>query len=251
MTRTRIALIIGAVTLVAAGAGVGTGLAMPGPTAPTTAPNATGSGYSGYTVMMGGTGAPQWMMGGALPGWTMTGGTGDPGKTMGNWLANAPGARISAADAARLGEQTPAGATIDRTRRRIVFTTTAVHLTALAGPPGGPDETFRIAGLVNPTLVVPVGAQVSIQVVNADPDTAHGLVITAPNAASAWMPMMTAPIAFPGAAVWALGDPTPAGLHTATLTFTASTAGNYDYLCAVPGHAQKGMAGSFLVQGTR
>jgi hypothetical protein len=59
---------------------------------------------------------------------------------------------------------------------------------------GGPDETFRTAGLTNPRIVVPAGAQVAIQVIDADPDTTHGLVITASNAAaSAWMPMMTAP----------------------------------------------------------
>jgi rusticyanin len=177
----------------------------------------------------------------------MMGATGDPGKAMGSWLVNAPGARTSEADAIRLGNQTPTGATVDRTQRRVVFTTTDVHLTALASPAGGPDETFRIAGLVNPTLVVPVGATVSIQVINTDPDTAHGLVIADPGAASSWMPMMTAAPAFPGGAVWALGDPTSAGMHTATLTFTATSSGTYAYLCAVPGHAQKGMVGSFLV----
>jgi len=52
-------------------------------------------------------------------------------------------------------------------------------LTAVASPVGGPDETFRIAGLTDPRVVVPTGARVTVQVVNADPDTAHGLVITA------------------------------------------------------------------------
>lgn len=109
---------------------------------------------------------------------------------------------------------------------------------------------FRIAGLVNPALVVPVGAQVTMRVINADPDMAHGVVITSPAAAASWMPMMLATPIFAGAAIWALGDPTPAGMHTATLTFTAATAGSYSYLCAVPGHAQHGMVGTFLVQGT-
>ena len=40
---------------------------------------------------------------------------------------------------------------------------------------------------------------------------------------------------------------TSAGMHAGTLTFTASTAGTYHYLCPVPGHAQKGMVGTFQV----
>jgi hypothetical protein len=88
---------------------------------------------------------------------------------------------------------------------------------------------------------------VSIQLVNADPDTAHGLVIAASGAGSSWMPMMTARPAFPGAAIWFLGNPTPAGLHTGTLSFAARTSGSYQYLCPVPGHAQKGMVGTLVV----
>lgn len=63
------------------------------------------------------------------------------------------------------------------------------------------------------------------------------------------MPMMSARPAFQGGAVWFLGYPTSAGVHTGTLTFTAYTAGTYTYLCPVPGHAQKGMAGTFVVTG--
>lgn len=121
------------------------------------------------------------------------------------------------------------------------------RLTVLASPAGGPDETFRIAGLTDPAITVPVGAQVSIDVINADPDTAHGMVITAAGNTSAPMPMMTARPAFPGSAVWFLGHPTAAGMHAAALTFTATTPGSYRYLCPVPGHAQKGMTGTFTV----
>jgi len=117
-----------------------------------------------------------------------------------------------------------------------------------ASPSGGPDETFRAAGLVNPTIVVPVGARVALTIVNADPDTAHGLVVASAGVASSYMPMMNARPAFSGAAVRFLGNPTSAGMHEATMTFTASTAGTYTYLCPVPGHAREGMAGSFEVQ---
>jgi Sulfocyanin (SoxE) domain len=160
-----------------------------------------------------------------------------------------PGPRVSAAQAAALGSQVPAGARVDRAAGTITFTTTTVRLTMLASPPGGPDETFRAVGLTNPHVIVPAGAQGAIQVINADPDTAHGLIITASQAVSSPMPMMTARPAFTGSALWFLGNPTTAGMHAGTLTFTATTPGTYRYLCPVPGHAQEGMTGIFTAGG--
>lgn len=203
-------------------------------------------GGTGYLWMMGGLDAPAWMRGSALPAYMM-GSSRDPGKIMGALYASAPGSRVSASEAARTGSQVPAGATVSRVQRRITFTGTSVRLTVLASPAGGPDETFRIAGMVNPAIVVKAHAHVSMRVVNADPDTAHGLVITASGARSSRMPMTTARPAFPGAAVWFLGNPTSVGMHAATLRFTVSTPGTYRYLCPVPGHAQEGMTGTFTV----
>jgi rusticyanin len=196
--------------------------------------------------MVGGPATLAWVRGGALPGFMM-GTSSDPGRVMGSLFANAPGARVSAAQAALAGSQVPAGATVDRAANTITFTGTSVRLTVLASPAGGPDERFRIAGLTDPAIAVTAGARVSIQVINADPDTAHGLVITAGSNTTSWMPMMTARPAFPGSAVWFLGNPTTAGMHAATLDFTAATPGAYRYLCPVPGHAQKGMTGTFTV----
>ena len=248
MNRRTITIVAGAIVLAAAGTGAGAA-ALAGSSAPAATATAA-PGNPGYGPMMGGATAPGWMMGGSLPGSMMGGGAGrDPGRVMGSWLANAPGPRVSPADAARLGSQVPAGATVDRAQRRITFTAASVRLAALGSPAGGPDETFRIAGVVNPTIVVPAGAHVSIQIVNTDPDTAHGLVITGQGAASSWMPMMTSAPAFTGAALWVLGNPTTAGMHTASISFTASTPGTYQYLCPIPGHAARGMAGTFIVSG--
>jgi rusticyanin len=203
---------------------------------------------AGYQWMTGGTSAPGWMRGGTLPGPMMGTSAGtDPGTVMGRLWADAPGPRVSAAQAAALGGQVPAGARIDRAADTITFTATTVRLTVLASPSGGPGETFRIAGLTNPAIVVPAGSQVSIEVINADPDTAHGLVITA-SQDTTWMPMMTARPAFTGSALWFLGNPTSAGMHAGTLTFTAAAPGTYQYLCPVPGHARDGMAGAFAVR---
>jgi rusticyanin len=206
-------------------------------------------GGPGYRWMTGGLAAPAWMRGRHLPGYMMTS-SGDAGKVMGTLFADSPGARVRPARAAQLGSQVPAGATASRARHRITISGTNVRLTVLASPPGGPDETFRIAGMVNPAIVVTAGARVSIEIINSDADTAHGLIITASHTTSAWMPMMTATPAFPGSALWFLGDPTPAGMHAGTLSFTASTPGTYHYLCPVPGHAQKGMTGTFIVSST-
>src|SRR5580693_10512275 len=286
MKNTRLAAVIGTLAITAAGlaalAGCGTttkapaASATPAATTPAAAATLGGSAYAyyqtmmkglygsgtmmgggsygwmtgatGYQWMMGGTAAPAWMRGSALPGFMM-GTSSDPGQVMGSLFANAPGPRVSTAQAAQAGSQVPAGATLDRAANTITFSGTSVRLTVLASPAGGPDETFRIAGMANPDIVLSPGSHVSIQVINADPDTAHGLVITASASSSSWMPMMTARPAFPGSALWFLGNPTAAGMHASTLTFIASTPGTYHYLCPVPGHAQQGMAGTFTVTG--
>jgi rusticyanin len=275
MTRKRIGVLAGLAVIAAAGIGVGVAAAVSGPSGrPAAAGTPAGAGYSWYQSMMsrnysgsmmggspgswmmgrqvyqwmmGGTSAPGWMRGGRLPGSMMMGGTTDPGQLMGKLWAGAPGPRVGAAQAIRLGSQIPAGASINRAANTVTFAAASVHLVAVASPAGGPDETFRIAGLVNPAITVPAGAKVSIEVINADPDTAHGLVITASRDVSSWMPMMTARPAFTGSALWFLGDPAAAGMHTGTLIFTAATPGSYRYLCPVPGHVQKGMTGVFVV----
>ncbi len=204
-------------------------------------------GQSGYTWMMGGAGAPGWMSGGSLPN-TMMGEGSDPGTIMGSLFANAPGPRLSASQAIGLGESVPSGAVAEVSAHRLTFSGKSVSFTVLASP-SMPQENFEIAGMVDPAVVVPQGAQVTIQFVNADTDMAHGLVVTAnTGAASSSMPMMAAAPAFSGAALWFLGDATSAGMHTGTLSFTATTAGTYEYLCPVPGHAEEGMAGSFVVE---
>jgi hypothetical protein len=94
---------------------------------------------------------------------------------------------------------------------------------------------------------VPAGAKVPMQLVNADTTSAHGLVVPAADASHSRTPMMTSGPAFSGAAVWFLGNSTSAGVHTATITFTDATAGTYQYLCPLPGYAQRGMADTLVV----
>jgi rusticyanin len=203
-------------------------------------------GAAGYRWMFGGAAAPAWMRGAQLP-VPMMGTSNDMGQVIGRLWADAPGPRVSSSDAIRLASRVPAAATISTAANTVAFAGRDVALTVVASPAGGRDETFRIAGLVNPKIIVPVGSQVSIQVINADPDTAHGLVITASHDLSSPMPMMTASPAFTGSALWFLGSPTAAGMHAGTLTFTAASPGTYFYLCPIPGHAEKGMTGHLIV----
>ena len=186
---------------------------------------------------------------GMLGGGGMMGGNGDAmGQMMGRALAGRVGQPIPQAEATALGDATPAGASVDRTAKRITFRTSDVRFAVLASPPGGPDETFRIAGLVNPTIVVPQGATVTVQLINADPDMSHNWAVVDAQAPFPYMTMMTR-AAFAGASSPPLGDPTSAGLPSVTFSFTASTAGTYTYLCQVPGHAAQGMYGTFEVVG--
>lgn len=203
-------------------------------------------GHSGYTWMVGGAGAPGWMIGGSLPA-SMMGDSHDPGKVMGELFANAPGPRVSSSAAAQLGREVPPDATVDRSANRITFTGQSVDFAVVASP-SMPAENFRVAGLTDPTIVIPLGAQVQVEVVNADQAMAHGFVVADQGTESAAMPMMSATPAFSGSALWFLGEPTSAGMHAGMVRFTASVAGTYSYFCPVPGHAQEGMVGTFVVR---
>jgi len=280
MNNKRIAVLAGVTALGPAGIGIGVGFAasgsspapteVAGPSTSTSRSNASSYDYyhsmmdsysgssmmggsfgwmmgnSGYQWMTGGTSAPAWMRGESLPG-SMMGTDTDSGQVMGEFWANAPGPRVRPDEATQLGNQTSAGATIDTVARRITFANNYVHLVVLASP-SMPAENFRTNGMVNPTIVVPPGAKVTIELINADSDMAHGLVVTADGASSSPTPMMSTPPAFSGAALWFLGESTSAGMREGTLSFTAGQAGIYQYLCPVPGHAQDGMVGTFVVQ---
>lgn len=286
MTRRRNMVLAGVAVLAAAGLGTGVAVAVggsPGQPAAAVSPAASGAaassapGYSwyqsmmgsyhgagggmmggapggwmmsqaGYQWMTGGAGAPGWMRGGDLPGFMMGGSAGtDPGTVMGTLFANAPGPRVSPAQAQRLGDRVPAGASVDRAARTIGFTAADVSLVVLASP-SMPAESFRIAGMTDPAISVPAGAHVTVELVNADGGMAHGLVVMPAGTARSAMPMMTAAPSFSGAALWFLGQPSAAGMHIATMTFTAAAPGSYQHLRPVPGHAQEGMAGTFTVR---
>lgn len=217
--------------------GVASGAGAPLPWAQYAHPSTTAS-LGGFGGMMGGqaTGSLGGMMGGDAM-----------GQMMGAALAGSASQRVSPAEATSIGNAVPAGATVDRAKNVITYSTKDVRFAALGSPQGGPDMTFRVAGLADPTIVVPVGAQVSVQFINADIDTSHAWLLTAAQGPFSYMAMMATPVAFAGAFAAPLGELTSAGLPGETISFTAATPGRYTYLCPVPGHAQRGMSGSFVV----
>lgn len=169
------------------------------------------------------------------------------GRMMGTFLSGVQVPRLTRSNVVALGNTVPTGATADRTKNQLVFRTNEVHLTVLASPPWGKDMTFRVAGLTDPTIIVPQGAQVRLRLVNADNDTSHGWLLTPATPPFPYMAMMGTPSAFPGSFALPLGESSPAGMPTETIVFQANAAGRYSYLCPVPGHAQRGMYGVFVV----
>ena len=199
----------------------------------------TGPGWFGAQRAAAGSG-----VGGGAPGWGI-GGMGPGMMGFGGW-AGVPGHPVASDEAASLGAAVPADATVDRSSNTITFTGTSVALTVLASPPDGPDETFRIAGLTNPTLVLPRGAEVTLRLINADAGMVHDWLLTTAQPPFPDKAMMAGPVVF-GAVTPTLAEATSSGMPSATLTFSASVSGRYTYLCSVPGHAQAGMYGVLVV----
>lgn len=167
-------------------------------------------------------------------------------RKAGTGLAGRAPQNVTAGQVKALSEQVPAGASIDKRADTISFSAAAVSFTVVAIAPGAPDMTFTVAGLTNPTIMVPARARVTVRFVNNDPDEAHGWLITDHKPPFQFGQPATPAIA--GAYGGVIGDPTAAGDGANTVTFTASAAGSYEYICPMPGHAQMGMAGSFIVR---
>jgi rusticyanin len=145
-----------------------------------------------------------------------------------------------------LSQQAPAGASVDPRTDTITFTGTRVSFTVVAIAPGAPDMTFRVAGLSNPTIIVPKGAQVTVRFINNDSNEAHGWLVTGNQPPFGFGQPAVPAIA--GASAGVIGDPVSGDDGANTVSFTAGSAGSYHYICPMPGHAQMGMHGSFIVR---
>ena len=167
-------------------------------------------------------------------------------RQAGTGLAGKAPQNVPVSQAKELSEQEPAGASVDTRAGTITFHASAVSFTVVAIAPGKPDMTFTVAGLTNPAIIVPRGARVTVRFINNDTDEAHGWLITDNKPPFEFGQPDTPAIA--GAFSGVVGDPTAAGDGANTISFTAGSAGSYEYICPMPGHAQVGMHGSFIVR---
>ncbi len=173
--------------------------------------------------------------------------------------SQAPGALPAAGQTSSTSQQAVqrdisavAGATrVDAASNQIRYTTRDVTLVVVGAPPGREGEYWQVDGRVNPTVIVPAGARMRVEVVNGDPDMPHGWLLTTSAPPYGRMPMMGG--MYGGMATYAVVAPLPAtggsaGWPMSTLDFTAPAAGVYYYICQVPDHAEEGMWGKLIVE---
>lgn len=139
---------------------------------------------------------------------------------------------------------------VDAATNQIRYTTRDVTLVAVGAPPGHEGEYWQVDGRVNPTVIVPAGAHLTVDVINGDPDMPHGWLLTPSAPPYGRMPMMGG--MYGGAGMYAATAPLPVA-HSdqwpmATLNFTAPPSGVYYYICQVQDHAREGMWGKLIVE---
>jgi len=136
-------------------------------------------------------------------------------------------------------------ATVDKTTNTITYTGTSVKIVMLGGPTNA-DEKYVISGLINPTLRIPQGANVTMEIINEDEGMSHGVEITTATPPYAYMNMMQGGI-YPGAFIQPIPEAASNQYPVSQASFTASQAGEFYYLCQYPGHAEKGMYGKIII----
>lgn len=130
-------------------------------------------------------------------------------------------------------------------KKTLTFGQRAIRLVAVTGPDND-MLSYRIAGLRNPTLVLPRGATLNMLFVNMDGDMFHNIRFGAWRAA---YPPVTDALLKTSVGTPPLPHGTETMHHAEELTLHApSTPGKYAYFCTVRGHAPGGMWGTILVR---
>lgn len=230
------------------GATIGQGSRSTSTAAP--APGVVGKDGLGFGTMVGSAGT------GGMMSSAMNAFTGNTRAAMG-FVGNRSGGMMGAAGRQLLthsqvnalvhqGEQ---GATINHATHTITYHTHQVLLVPLAAPAALHlrGMQWEINGVINPTIVVPHGARITVDLVNADQGYLHGFEVTSARPPFSEWAMMQGRAAFSGSFIMPIAPETPQGQWIASTQFDASRPGTYYYICPVPGHAAKGMVGSFVV----
>jgi hypothetical protein len=129
---------------------------------------------------------------------------------------------------------------IDQTN--LTFTEKEIRLVVLTGPE---DDmlSYRIQGVRNPNLVIPIGATLRILFVNIDLDMRHDIRF-----GHVEQPFPTAPDIAETAGTAKLEKRSEEGvLQAEEVVIKAGTKGQYVYFCSVRGHAKGGMWGNIAV----
>ena len=137
-------------------------------------------------------------------------------------------------------------AQVDEQTNTVRYTGNEIKIVMIGGPEQA-DEKFVIAGLVNPTIYIPKDATVILEFVNADEGMPHAFEITNAAPPYYYMTMMRGGI-YPGSYINTLPAAGTDVYPVAEVTFQASTAGTFYYICQYPGHAQEGMYGEIIIE---
>ena len=117
------------------------------------------------------------------------------------------------------------------------------RLVLVAAPPGH-DEIFVINGLLNPTIHLSKGSQLTVTLANADPDMYHNLALTMRDPPYSSMPMMS----HMGGPRTSMLSPSENGSYwVQDMRIAANSSGQFWYLCEYRGHAEEGMYGSLVI----
>lgn len=130
---------------------------------------------------------------------------------------------------------------------RVAFSGSRINIPVVTGAANTAPKRFEVHGEVNPTIVVPAGAQVRIRLANAESSMPHGLAVTrqAPPYPANVKSEIKPPIAGTGYV-----DPSESGssMQVASTGWFTLKPGTYYYVCPVPTHAKSGMYGKLVVR---
>lgn len=197
-------------------------------------------GYGRGYGMMGGYGANGYSGGyGMMGSYGMMGGY-DYGNGS-NYSQNIKDGNSAATDM----DASLAKATVDKDANTIAYTGTDVNIVMFGGPEEA-DGKFVIGGLVNPTLKIPQGANVTLELINEDTGMPHGVEVTTASPPYYFMTMMQGGV-YPGSFIPPIPEAANNQYPSAQISFTASTTGQFYYICQYPGHAAKGMYGKIII----
>ncbi|MDG7008279.1 MAG: hypothetical protein JRN06_08535 [Nitrososphaerota archaeon] len=131
----------------------------------------------------------------------------------------------------------------------------AINLTGRQPPSYAKDDVFVISGLVDPILVIPIGASLHATIINLDEDMYHNFVVTALPPPYPYMAMQGMMTNWQQGTRFAMAPFLPPAnygqgtAHEYSYSLSLDTPGTLWYMCTYPGHAQLGMYGEIIVKG--